>query len=124
MRHWQRAPGSSLSKSEPLYLGCAAISRALGLHPTTVKAYIIKGLLTGIHVRASHYADDRPRTTNKGRWLVSLSSVRRLIGKAYGGRTGEYLMRALARRSARLARTATILARSPDSAESVDKGSV
>lgn len=69
-----------------LFTTTRAAARALGVTSETIRAYLRRGELAGFPVQTGPRPDanDRPRRTPRGRYLVSTASMERFIERRLG----------------------------------------
>ena len=89
MPNWHELPidvrARAVRPREALYTGTGACARALGVHLRTVQGWLLTGELRGVRWNTRHYTDTKPRKTNRGRWLVEVSSIVELLTRLYEG---------------------------------------
>lgn len=69
----------------PLYLAVRGCADALSVSPRTILRWVDSGELRGVQYSAKLHWTDKPRKTQRRRWLIELASVEELLARMYAG---------------------------------------
>jgi hypothetical protein len=93
-----KAPGWVKSQNRAVFLTLPATARALGVHPETLRSWVKLGKVKAVHLRAPRDWWEREAKTSRGRWLIHIGELERILVDLYsGGEVPKGLMRRLRR---------------------------